>query len=111
MHDDLTRRDFTATLLAAAGALLIPRREPSTLADVMVKMRDGIRLATDIYLPSATGRFPVILERTPYNKSAPSRSERTPTSATPLGRAAVADFFVKHGYVVVYQDCRGRYKS
>jgi uncharacterized protein len=61
----------------------------------------------------ATGgpRFPVILERTPYNKTAPSRSERTPTNATPLGRADVAGFYARHGYVVVYQDCRGRYKS
>ena len=91
---------------AAAGSATVIKR------DVMVRMRDGVRLATDIYLPADDGaKYPVILERTPYNKEAPSRSERTPTNPTPLGRAAVAEFFVKRGYAFVYQDCRGRYKS
>ena len=45
--------------------------------DVMVRARDGIGLATDIYRPESGGPFPVILERTPYDKSTPSRSERT----------------------------------
>ena len=41
--------------------------------DIMVSMRDGVRLATDIYLPAKTGqpvegKFPTLLERTPYNK-------------------------------------------
>ncbi len=79
-------------------------------------MRDGARLATDVYVPNqadpnAVARFPVILERTPYDKTAPSRSERTPANAKPLSRAEVAGFFARHGYVVIYQDCRGRYKS
>jgi len=47
--------------------------------DVMIVARDGIRLATDIYRPArggraVEGRFPVILERTPYDKGAVSRS-------------------------------------
>ena len=41
----------------------------------MVPARDGVGLATDIYRPAGAGPFPVILERTPYDKSAPSRSE------------------------------------
>ena len=46
--------------------------------DVMLSMRDGTRLATDIYFPSnngtrSSGEFPVILERTPYNKSMPGQ--------------------------------------
>jgi uncharacterized protein len=79
----------------------------------MVTMRDGVRLATDIYVPSGAGsrRFPVILERTPYDKTAPSRSERTPSNPTPMTRCELAGFFARHGYVMVYQDCRGRYKS
>jgi len=36
----------------------------------MVAMRDGKKLATDVYLPSASGAFPVIFIRTPYNKNA-----------------------------------------
>jgi hypothetical protein len=109
------RRDF-ATIAAAALALR-PRwlgAAGTTVVkrDLMVPMRDGVRLATDAYLPSDDGtRYPVILERTPYDKTAPSRSERSPTSPAPLGRAAVAEFFVRNGYAVVYQDCRGRYKS
>jgi uncharacterized protein len=52
-----------------------------------------------------------LLERTPYDKSAPSRSERTAAVAMPRSRAEVAGYFVGHGYAVVYQDCRGRYGS
>lgn len=85
-------------------------------SDVMVPMRDGVRLATDIYFPApegvrTSGRFPVILERTPYGKQVPSRSERSHLQSTPLGRAEVAAYFARRGYVVVYQDCRGRYGS
>lgn len=82
--------------------------------DVMVRMRDGVRLATDIYLPAnakVVDRFPVIVERTPYGKHKPSRSERTVEREAPLSRAEVAAFFVRNGYAVVYQDCRGRYRS
>ena len=116
----ITRREFAA--LCVGGAVLGATRPlhpisrqagvSVVLRDVMVPMRDGVRLATDIYLPANDGtRFPVILERTPYDKTAPSRSERTPANPVPLGRAEVAEFFVDRGYVVVYQDCRGRYKS
>ena len=131
----LSRRKFGKTLLGTASlfALLDGRCEnieavPSAaaaqstdldvilLSDVMVPMRDGVRLATDVYVPARNGRpveqrFPVILERTPYNKTADSRSERTPSIEKPKTRAEVAEFFVHRGYVVIYQDCRGRYKS
>jgi putative CocE/NonD family hydrolase len=85
-------------------------------SDVMVPMRDGVMLATDIYRPArngkpVAGRFPVILERTPYGKAVVSRSERTATDPIPKSRADVARFFVSRGYVVIYQDCRGRYGS
>jgi len=79
--------------------------------DLLMRARDGVRLATDVYRPAGGGPFPVLLERTPYNKSAPSRSERTAAVAAPRSRAEVARYFVRHGYVVVYQDCRGRYGS
>ncbi len=79
---------------------------------VMVPMRDGVLLATDIYLPAgAPVARPVILERTPYGKHLPSRSERGPGEAAAMARAEVARYFVEHGYVVIYQDCRGRYAS
>lgn len=76
-----------------------------------VRTRDGIELATDVYLPSESGRFPVIFERTPYGRHLHSRSERTALEATPFSRSALAEFFGQKGYAVVYQDCRGRYGS
>jgi putative CocE/NonD family hydrolase len=84
--------------------------------DVMVAMRDGVRLATDIYRPARNGsavaeKLPVILERTPYGKLQTSRSEVDAGMATPRLRPDVATWFVEHGYIVVYQDCRGRYAS
>ena len=79
--------------------------------DVMVAARDGIRLAADIYRPEGAGAFPVVLERTPYDKSAPSRSEISAADPRLRSRAAVAQYFVDAGYAVAYQDCRGRYRS
>ncbi len=73
--------------------------------DVMVTMRDGIKLACDVYRPTragqpADGAFPVILERTPYNKRAVSRSEITRRAPKdPKRREDVAAFFTRHGYV------------
>ena len=84
--------------------------------DVMVTMRDGVRLATDIYRPgrhgvALSGACPVILERTPYGKAEPSRSEMDLAATHPYSRFEVAAYYVEQGYVVVYQDCRGRYAS
>ena len=122
----IQRREFLESSLTAAGALALPelfqRQSPEPvfdvviMRDVMVRMRDGVHLATDVYVPARNGvpvpqRFPVILERTPYDKTADSRSERTPAVARPKSREEVAGFFVTRGYVVIYQDCRGRYKS
>lgn len=72
-----------------------------TAKDVMVPMRDGVRLATDVYIPASEGmpkpgKFPAILERTPYNKNLSD------------GRAA---YYAARGYVYVGQDTRGRYGS
>ncbi|MDP3518504.1 MAG: CocE/NonD family hydrolase [Pseudohongiella sp.] len=82
------------------------------LSNVMVPMRDGVQLATDIYLPDTGGSiWPVIMERTPYNKAGVSRSECSLQEPTPRTRAAVAMDFAAHGFAVVMQDCRGRYGS
>ncbi len=88
-------------LLLVSGFNLSGNEMPVVESDVMVSMRDGIKLATDIYFPAKAGsrvegRFPVILTRTPYNK----------TGAKKLG-----DYFAGNGYVFVAQDCRGRYGS
>jgi putative CocE/NonD family hydrolase len=82
-----------------------------TLRTEMVAMRDGVRLATDIHTPAGGGPFPVILERTPYGRDEPSRSEITAADRTPASRGALAAYFGAHGYAVVYQDTRGRHGS
>mgnify|MGYP002622254086 FL=1 len=130
----LTRRDFTKIMGAATAALALPGCDgraavgpdgmpadgpyDTALRDgIMVPMRDGVRLATDVYLPARDGAelpgpWPVILERTPYGRNRPSRSERSvaePEEAK--SRAEVARIFVERGYAVVYQDVRGRYDS
>ena len=71
--------------------------------NVTVAMRDGVKLATDIYFPAtggrrAEGQFPVILERTPYNKASPA--------LTTAGK-----YFARRGYVCALQDVRGRFAS
>ena len=60
-------------------------------------MRDGMRLRSNVFRPDGNGRWPAILLRTPYNK----------------GDALTASYqsFVNHGYAVVVEDVRGRYKS
>lgn len=84
--------------------------------DVRVSMRDGVALSQDIYLPARGSRpvqerFPVLLERTPYDKRGTRESERTAANPTPWTRVQLATWFAQHGYVVVVQDCRGRHGS
>jgi putative CocE/NonD family hydrolase len=63
---------------------------------VEAKMRDGTILRADIFRPTAEGSFPVLLERTPYNKT---------------DEASFAAKAAARGYIVVLQDVRGRYTS
>ncbi len=73
---------------------------------VMVPMRDGVRLATDIYRPrNATGKVPIIWSRTPYNFNFWDVKNRVPADMT---RALTA---VKRGYAYVVQNERGHFFS
>jgi len=82
-----------------------------TLLNQMIPMRDGICLATDIYLPAqGEGPFPVVIERTPYDKSKPSRSEKQ-LDGQHISREQMAARFTDQGFVAIFQDCRGRYAS
>src|SRR5215510_15429215 len=98
------RRLVLAVLLLAtlAGAQSKPHYEVKANKNVMVPMRDSVKLATDIYLPAqngapAAGRFPTLLVRTPYTRAFQEQ-----------GNAAA---FVPKGYVFVVQSVRGRYGS
>jgi len=71
------------------------------LIDIAVAMRDGVRLATDLYLPGDRQRHPCLLQRVPYDRSQP---------AIVNGALDVASA-VRRGYAVAVQDCRGRFGS
>ena len=85
-----------AIVLSAAG---LAEAQSFECEEVMVPMRDGTRLATDVYMPlgQGDGPFPVVLERTPYNKGACEHR--------------FAPYFAQRGYVAIVQDERGRYDS
>ena len=107
---------FTMVRAAPAFGAAAADDEMSVTSNVMVAMRDGVHLATDLYRPKRNGQvvskpLPVILERTPYGKTVVSRSELSVQNPIPKSRAEVARYFVSKGYVVVVQDCRGRYDS
>src|ERR1700691_4136072 len=88
-----------ATVCLALSVSTVHAIEPLEVTverGVPAKMRDGVVLRADIYRPKAEGKFPVLLERTPYNKS----------NGVIFGVQAAA-----RGFVVIFQDVRGRYSS
>jgi hypothetical protein len=96
-------------ILALAFAFVVGPRlsardaqfEVAVQHDIMVPMRDGVKLATDVYLPARAGQplnepVPIILARLPYNKN---------------GTKHFGEYFAARGYAFVAQDTRGRYAS
>jgi len=96
-------------LFLSTGAVYVNGQQSSTSAaqssapyqvliekSVRIKMRDGVSLVADVYRPRGEGKFPVLLERTPYDRN---------------GELSMAYELSSHGYVVVLQDTRGRYES
>jgi putative CocE/NonD family hydrolase len=87
------------SLLGSAGFVLPAQSGPFEVKienGVRVPMRDGVSLVADIYRPVSGEIFPVLLQRTPYNREGGSSSGR---------------ILASHGYIVVFQDTRGRYDS
>lgn len=81
----------------AAGQEIVVQR------DVMIPMRDGVKLAADVYRPAVDGvavaePLPLLLTRSPYSKMR-------------ARDVAAAEHFARNGYVAVVQDMRGRYAS
>jgi len=92
-----------AVLAVVCAVLFMPARvaaeekyEVIVQRNIAAKMRDGTTLRADIYRPKADGKFPVLLTRTPYDK----------TGTLELGLQVAA-----RGYVVIAQDVRGRFES
>ena len=106
-------KSYSSRSLALALAVLIPLslnaqmevparvRAAYDQKDVMIPMRDGIRLFTTIYSPkdAAKGPYPILMLRTPYG---------TDTYLVSIGPSAD---FEREGYIFVAQDVRGRYQS
>ncbi len=90
--------------VGGSGGRIMPPEgeyEVSVRRSIMVPMRDGIELSTDLYFPEGAGdKLPVILLRTPYDKNNYWRRER-----------GAPYIFGQHGYVVAVQDKRGKYES
>ena len=75
-----------------------PRYRVAVHKDMPFQTRDGVTLRADVYRPDADGHFPVLLSRLPYDKNGRQRP-------------GDIDYFVERGYVVIYQDTRGRFAS
>ncbi len=76
-----------------------------TKAEYMIPMRDGVELFTQVYIPKDTSkRYPIMLNRTPYSIG----SYGTDNFRSFLGPSVD---FTQEGYIFVYQDVRGRFKS
>jgi uncharacterized protein len=103
---------FSLTALALITTALWgapPKAEPDlsrvfNRIEIRMPMRDGVKLYTDIYIPKKSHeRLPLLFTRTPYGSTNESGDNT-------LLRNSYKDF-VREGYIFVFQDIRGRYKS
>src|SRR5882672_12203507 len=92
----MNRARIACLLLFAAAVIAADRYEVTVERGVAMKTRDGVTLRADVYRPKADGKFPVLLQRTPYDKN----------NGVEFGIKAAAQ-----GYVVIFEDVRGRYAS
>jgi putative CocE/NonD family hydrolase len=106
----------TALSLRAQGGGDIPKTFSTPEAnydyvkrDVMIPMRDGVKLHTVIVLPKGAKDAPLVLTRTPYNASKRAARSESPRMLAVLGLSD--EVLVSGGYIRVYQDVRGKYGS
>ncbi len=93
----MSRKIAVSIALCAALTQVHAAEEIKRMFDVRTPMRDGIELSSDIWLPAGEGRHPLIVVRTPYQKTL--RDMKGPE---------MAKFFAERGYAVAIQDVRGR---
>ena len=77
--------------------------------DVMIPMRDGVKLHTVIVVPKGVRNAPILLTRTPYNASKRAARSNSPHMLATLPEGD--EVFVRDGYIRVFQDVRGKYGS
>ena len=96
--------DIPHRFTAPRGPFQYVRRE------LMIPMRDGAKLYTVLIIPKGAGKFPIMLDRTPYSADkATSRGTFGPLPENILSPLAAE--LVRAGYIVAYEDVRGKYKS
>ena len=77
--------------------------------EVMIPMRDGVKLHTVIVVPKGASNAPILLTRTPYNASKRTARNNSPSMIATLPQGD--EVFAAGGYIRVFQDVRGKYKS
>ncbi|MGX7926899.1 CocE/NonD family hydrolase [Tsuneonella sp. HG094] len=92
-------RDFTA----------YPETRDFNRRVVMIPMRDGVKLQTIIFVPKGAHGAPIVLDRTPYDATA--RTTRSNSGAMINALPFESEEFVRNGYIVVFQDTRGKFGS
>src|SRR5579864_6683069 len=94
--------------LLITAVIALAQTAPNDLfskTDVMIPMRDGVRLHTEIYSPKhAAEKLPFLITRTPYGQVLDAKGFNGMLSS-------VYTDMVQDGYIFVFQDIRGRYKS
>ncbi len=92
----------SAEVAPAATRQEAPAGDGVTCSVVMVPMRDGVKLSTEVYRPAAAGKYPVIMTRTPYSMAAGLSGCRASSTLSPMAA---------RGYVVITQESRGTSRS
>lgn len=124
------RRPVVAVLSALLSSLIVPAAVAQTAPmapdipakfeadipgadyvkrDVMVPMRDGVKLHTVIVIPKGAQHVPIVLTRTPYNASGRAQRNISPSITATVGQGD--EVMVDAGYIRVFQDVRGKYGS
>jgi len=114
---------FAKTAFAQTAEKTLPSETPAKLVpaysgfdyerrEVMIPMRDGVKLHTVILVPQGAKDAPILLTRTPYNASEQtSRANSSHLGPSLYGYDNVTDVIVEDGYIRVIQDIRGKYGS
>ena len=99
----VTKNDIPAKFTPTTDTFDYDKRE------VMIPMRDGVKLKTFILVPKGAKNAPILMDRTPYNAEA--RVERTHSPHLADSVSQMLDTAVAAGYIIVFQDVRGKYGS
>jgi uncharacterized protein len=112
--------DFTGPAIADTPAGTLPSETPASFKtrtesfdyvkrEEMIPMHDGVKLKTFILIPKGASKAPMLLTRTPYNAS--ERVLRFNSSHLASAVPQMDDTAVAAGYIIVFQDVRGKYGS